>query len=230
VVVAWLAPVGAGRPLVVSSSAMASPADDRHLLWAETSRELLLRCPVFDLYRTERRSPPAGPPEHVGSFYVLDVRHWVSVVPVVKNDQGADAFLMVRQYRHGIDRITLEFPAGLVDAGEPPERAAARELVEETGYLADTIIHAATMAAAPALMNNSCYIYVATELGKRREQALDETERLEVVTVPVDEVAAGMGSGELINSVTAVSLYYYLRLMGRSMKGETGADRSRTGA
>ena len=87
---------------------------------------------MFDLYASERRAPDG----RGGTFYLLDAPAWVNVVAVVRDAAGEECFLMVRQYRHGAERVTLEFPAGLVDAGEDPGQAARRELLEETGHLA----------------------------------------------------------------------------------------------
>lgn len=185
----------------------------RSLAWEETSREHLLSCPVFTAYRSERRAGRGqeGEREQSGAFYILDARDWVTVVPVVKTEGGAEAFLMVRQYRHGIERVTLEFPAGIAEPDETPERAARRELAEETGHEATVLEPAGSMGAAPAFMTNWCHVFVATGLRKTGAQALDEQERLDVLTVPVAEVLSGIGAGELVNSITAMSLYCYLR-------------------
>jgi ADP-ribose pyrophosphatase len=201
---------------------VSSPPKDpyEHLRWAEVSREVAFRCTLFDVIRTGRR--PAEADARHSDFYVLDAHDWVTVVPVLEPGTAAESFLMVRQYRHGIEAITLEFPAGLVEPGEPPEAAARRELLEETGHEASALAHAATMGAAPAFMNNRCHVFIAWGLRRTRDQALDTGERIEFRSVPVDEVSRDMGTGELVNSVTAMSHWFYQRWKG--------ADRIRTGA
>ena len=62
----------------------------------------------------------------------MDTADWVNVVPILADDKGNDCFLMVRQYRQGSASITLEFPGGVIDAGEDPETAARRELLAKT--------------------------------------------------------------------------------------------------
>ena len=76
-----------------------------------------------DLYRFE----PSGIER---DFVVLDTPSWVNVVPVTADGR----VVLIRQYRHGIQDVTLEIPGGIIDDDEPPEAAAARELQEETGY------------------------------------------------------------------------------------------------
>ena len=194
----------------------------KHLLWKEEARALLQRCPIFDLYRSERTGLIAGEGPRSGEFYLLEARDWVTVVPMVRDASGRESFLMVRQFRHGIEQVTLEFPAGLVERGEAPQAAARRELEEETGHAPGRIERLGTVAAAPAFMTNWCHVHVAWDLRPAGSQSLDETEVLDLVTVPVDEADGRMGSGELVNSVTLVSYYFWLRWKG--------ADRIRTGA
>jgi ADP-ribose pyrophosphatase len=152
---------------------MKEPDDHRHLLWRESSRAELVRSPIFTLFRSERRAEAAGTAAQEGTFYILDAHDWVTVVPVVMTEGGSEAFLMVRQYRHGIERVTLEFPAGIAEPGEDAEAAARRELAEETGCEARELILAATMGAAPAFMTNWCHVFVARGVERRRGQNLE---------------------------------------------------------
>jgi ADP-ribose pyrophosphatase len=186
----------------------------KHLGWHEQRREVLARCGIFDLIRAER---VAGDGRQ-GSFYLLEAPGWVNVVPVLPGER----FLMVRQYRHGLGRTTVEFPAGLVEAGEEPAGAAARELEEETGRRAGSLAPIGRIAANPAFMNNWCSTYCAEDLGEAGPARPDELERLEVVVVAREELAAKIGTGEFVNSLTVVAWSWYLRY--------TGADRNRTGA
>ena len=62
---------------------------------------------------------------------------------------------MIKQYRHGSKKITLEIPGGLVD-DEHPEKAALRELLEETGYQGNGVTYLGATNPNPAIFNNLC--------------------------------------------------------------------------
>jgi ADP-ribose pyrophosphatase len=179
---------------------------DGSLHWEELDSTLLRRCGVFDLYRSRRRNQ-----DREGDFYLLRARDWVNVVPVLRGPDGSESFLMVKQYRHGIDRVTVEFPAGLIETGEEPLAGARRELLEETGCTAGRILPMGTIKPNPAFMDNTCYSFLAEELVRAEEPSLDELEALQVVQVPVGELEERVGEEPYLNSMTAVALFWYLR-------------------
>ena len=187
------------------------------LLWRERGRALVARCGIFDLIRAQRVARDGRP----GSFYVLEAPGWVNVVPVLPGGR----FLMVRQYRQGLERITLEFPAGLVEAGEEPARAASRELEEETGRRADSLKPIGRVAANPAFMNNWCSTFCAEGLGEAGAMRPDELEHIEVVEVARAELAEKIGTGEFVNSMTVVAWCWYLRYRGKGRPGGRGEAR-----
>lgn len=183
---------------------------DEHLRWREDRLVLLERCGIFDLYRSERTSGDGKR----GIFHLLKAPDWVNVVPLLPAAGGAELLLMVRQYRQGLGCITAEFPAGLLEPGESPEAAAARELLEETGYRAATLTPIGSIAANPAFMSNWCHTFCAAGLTRSKEQNLDALERLEVREIALAELYERVGSGEYINSMTVIALHWYLRYRG----------------
>jgi ADP-ribose pyrophosphatase len=180
---------------------------DAHLRWKELSRRPIAACGIFDLVASERISA-AG---RSGEFWILDARDWVNVVPLLRPRGDEPVFLMVRQYRHGAEMITTEFPAGLVERGEEPVAAAARELREETGHRAGRLTLIGAVRPNPAFMNNRCFTFLAEDLVPGEPQALDELESLDFLTVPVAEIEARAGQGELVNALTLVALMSYQR-------------------
>jgi ADP-ribose pyrophosphatase len=182
---------------------------DGRFTWREERSELIQRCGIFDLYRSQRTAADG----RSAGFYLLQAPAWVNVVPVLEGLPAAERLIMVRQFRQGIGRTTVEFPAGLVEPGEDPREAAARELAEETGYRAASLRLIGQVAPNPAFMSNCCTTFCAEGLtaGPRRPDPLEE---LEVLEIGLEEVRAGLGAGELVNSMTIVALYWYLHQRG----------------
>src|SRR5690242_13102068 len=90
------------------------------------------RYPGHD-YRVFRTSFVDGRHEQTGKairFSIIEATSWVNIIALTRDER----VVLVRQYRAGVDRVCLEIPGGMVDPGEEPAQAAARELVEETGY------------------------------------------------------------------------------------------------
>ncbi len=181
-------------------------AMDEHLHWQENDSTLLADCDIFKVYRSNR---VAGNGKQ-GSFHLLKSRDWVNIVPIITAENGRKRVLMVKQFRHGVDRITVEFPAGLLEAGESPEQAARRELAEETGYSAEKITLIGKVAPNPAFMDNWCFTYRAEGLVRTQAQSLDELELLELIELPLDHLEKEIGQGEFINSMTVTAMYQYL--------------------
>ena len=207
---------------------------DDHLKWNEIDTRLVKNCSIFDLYESKRQAQNGK----VGTFHLLEAPDWVNVVPVLQDGGGNSCFVMVKQYRQAVRRTTVEFPAGLIEAGERPAAAAERELFEETGYRPKSLKPIGTIYPNPAFMTNRCYTFLAEDLhrggGEDSEEAangpgrLDELELLDVLLVPISTVAEQIGRGPFCNSMTAVALFWYQRMNRKN--GETGADRIRTGA
>ncbi|UCF96749.1 MAG: NUDIX hydrolase [Spirochaetaceae bacterium] len=200
---------------------------DDHLSWKNITSKRIRRCGIFDLFETRRQAQNGKE----GVFHLLQAPDWVNVVPVLPDEQGRSCFLMVKQYRQGISAVTVEFPAGLIEAEETPPAAAERELFEETGYRSKILRAIGTIYPNPAFMTNRCYTFLAEDLVRDRlsegSEGLDELELLDVLLVPIETLLAEIGRGPYCNSMTALALYWYERLNRDS--GEKGADRIRTG-
>lgn len=158
---------------------------------------------IFHLRRDRAVSPRTGA-EH--DFFILETRDWVNVIPVTPEGD----VVMVRQYRHGVKEVTLEIPGGIVDhAGEDPKDAAARELLEETGYRPGTIVHLGSVQAQPALQNNLCHTYLALDAVEEALPQPDPGEDLRVVRFPLADVPRLIRTGAISHGLVLAAFYWY---------------------
>ncbi|MDR0569123.1 MAG: NUDIX hydrolase [Spirochaetaceae bacterium] len=174
------------------------------LIWREESRKGVFKCPVFSVQEHTCRSPD----NELRVFTVLDAPDWAIVVPVLETEAGK-RFVMVRQWRHGSQGLSLEFPGGVLETRETAEAGAARELQEETGYTAGKIRKLGEFNPNPAIMSNRVHIFLAEDLKLTAGQDLDEDEYVAVELTPVDEVFRGMGSPPYIHALMGSALALY---------------------
>jgi ADP-ribose pyrophosphatase len=125
------------------------------------------------------------------------------VVPIL--DDGR--LVIERQYRHPLQRVMLEFPAGKIDAGEPGIACAVRELAEETGYRAREWAHAGVLHNAIAYSSEGIQIWFARGL-TLGDRGLDEGEFLDVSTATLDELLQLAQRGELTDAKTLIALLW----------------------
>ena len=143
---------------------------------------------------------------------IFEFRSWANIVALTKTGE----VILVKQYRHGVRDVLLEFPGGVVEDGEDPVEGARRELLEETGYLASDIIQVGKMYPNPALQTNTLYCYLALDAEKVSGQSLDAGEDIEVHLMPLDELVKLAKRGEfhhaLMNAVLFSALAYLERV------------------
>ncbi len=171
--------------------------------WQRLGSETIYTCRIFSLRKDRNRSPRDGQ-EH--DFFVLDSPDWVNIVPVTPDDQ----VVLIQQYRHGIDDITLEIPGGMVDPHDPsPLHAARREMQEETGYDSEDVIPLGSIHPNPAIQGNRCYTFLARNVEKRFEPQFDTTEEIEVTLVPVTHLPDLVRQGKISHALVVTAFYWY---------------------
>ena len=178
--------------------------------WEVLRSEIVYRCRLFALRRDQSRSVQSG---RTSDFHVLETDDWVNVIPLTADQH----VVMVRQYRHGIRDLTLEVPAGLMDAGDrSPAEAAGRELREETGYAASAVVPLGVVHPNPAILNNRCHMFVAHDVRCVGAPCWDETEEIGVETVPLSHIPKLIQEGEISNALTLVA-FHLLGLQGHEL-------------
>lgn len=122
--------------------------------------------------------------DHNGLHTIEQVKHPGGVCVAALTP--SNTLLFVKQYRFGIEKDLLEFPAGLIETDEPPHITALRELEEETGYKANHIQSLGTFYLSPGYSNEIIHLFYAEDLIKT-QQNLDPFESLEVIELPFEE-------------------------------------------
>ncbi len=171
--------------------------------WQTVSRRSAGDFRIFEAEFVEREHPHTK--QH-SPFVVLNSPAWVNILPITVQQR----IVMVRQYRHGIDRVCLELPGGMVDKGEDPCDAGMRECLEETGY--GSIVRAEHLGSQhpnPAFMTNECHSFVWTGCEVVQPQKLDRNEDIEVVLMTFDETVEALRRGEISHSLMMNAFFLY---------------------
>lgn len=113
--------------------------------------------------------------------------------------------LMVRQYRHAVEKALLELPAGGIDPGETPEEAVVRELREETGCAPGRLEKLGGFYAAPGYCTEYLHFFRATDL-VRSPLVAEDTDQIQVVSVGPADIGGLVASGAICDSKTLAAL------------------------
>ncbi|ACU05796.1 NUDIX hydrolase [Pedobacter heparinus] len=143
-------------------------------------------------------------------YYVLEYPNWVNAIALTEENK----VIMVRQYRHPADIISLEIPGGVIDGEELPEAAIKRELLEETGYSFKSAELIATLYANPATANNVTYTYLLKGGTKTAEQHLDDHEILNVEEYTIEELKQLLAEHKIDQALHCAALFYGLMKLG----------------
>ena len=133
---------------------------------------------------------------------VLESVDWVNVVALDADGRS----LMIRQYRFGVGYTTLETPGGMVDPGEDSKTAAARELLEETGFASDNWSYLGAVEPNPAFHNHLCHHWLAQDVYRAQTQDLGDGESIALEFMTEEQVRAAVVSGELKHALALSAL------------------------
>jgi 8-oxo-dGTP pyrophosphatase MutT (NUDIX family) len=158
---------------------------------------------LFRLRRERFRSVRTG---KVHDFFVTEVADGVHTIAVTPDDQ----VVLVNQFRAGSRRDSLETPGGLLEPGEDPGEAGARELLEETGYAGDPPESLGVLRPNPALLTMSITTVVIRNARRIAEPRPDASEELSVVLAPAGEIPAMIRDGRIDHAVCVAGLLIWL--------------------
>jgi ADP-ribose pyrophosphatase len=180
--------------------------------WKEVSEKIDYDCGFFKVRVQDSASPLTG---KIHPFYILSSRDWVNVVAFNREKK----VLMVSQFRHGSGEASLEIPGGAVDAGEDPWKAAQRELLEETGHQASRWELLGRIHPNPAILDNTCHIYLALDAQPVAPLKLDEAEELEVGLWDLRELSKMIRDGKIRHALV-IAAFHLLSLFQKENPGK----------
>ena len=170
--------------------------------WPIISREQMGDFKIFALTQKKVRSPRSGETREV---QVLQFPDWVLILALTPEEE----VVMVRQYRHGIERVCLELPGGLVDpSDDSPALSARRELLEETGHQSDEVVLLGECYPQPAILSNKCFFYLAQNVAEIQTQQLDAGEDIEIIKVPLKDIPAKIESKEIDHGMVLLAFSF----------------------
>jgi 8-oxo-dGTP pyrophosphatase MutT (NUDIX family) len=114
--------------------------------------------------------------------------------------------VLVWQHRFGTDALSLEVPGGVIETGEAPDRAARRELREETGYEPRTLEPLIRVHPNPPLQSNVCYSFLAEGAHPNGPPAFDANEECELSLVPLASLRELLTEGHVTHALSVVAL------------------------
>lgn len=189
---------------------------DKELEWEEVKTEHIVKDEWIDIRRQAFRFPDGKIFE---PYYTFSRRSYVVIVA----SDIEDNYLLVKQFRQGIRKVTIEFPAGGIersdgaeygsddDSSEDAFEAAKRELREETGYESNEWEHLITVPSNATISDNYAHIYCAKNCKKVSDQDLDEMEFLNVEKRTAKEIEELISRGEFPQAVHIMAWLLSLR-------------------
>jgi 8-oxo-dGTP pyrophosphatase MutT (NUDIX family) len=169
--------------------------------WRKLGNEEIFWHPLFGL---ERQIVASG--DQRQEVIVVKAPDWVNVIPVLSDGR----VVLIRQWRYGISAPCLEIPGGMIDPEENADEAAARELLEETGYNARKMKPLGITHPNPAFLSNQLTTYLATDLDlvePEREEFGVEDEQITVEPTPMSEIPGLIREGAITHALVIAAFH-----------------------
>lgn len=175
---------------------------DAEMRWKTLSSEYIIKEPWMTARKDKLELPDGRVKE---AYWSLEYPDWINVIAITKEGK----YIFERQYRHGLDVVEWEIPAGVIEKGEEPMAAAKRELMEETGFGGGEWESFMKICQNPSTCNNTTHCFLARGVEHIGSQHFDANEDLDVYFLTEDEVRDILENGEINQALMAAPLWKY---------------------
>lgn len=180
--------------------------------WQRLKSEQIANCKVFQVRRDLSVREKDEESQH--TFYCIEAPDWINVIALTPDKQ----VVLIEQFRHGIEEITLEIPGGMADGDEDPQTAGLRELLEETGYAPrGEVVVLGRTRPNPAIQNNWVYHLLALDVEKVQDTDFDSTEDVTTRLVPLADVAGLIENGAITHALVLAAFYHFMQWQQRAV-------------
>jgi 8-oxo-dGTP pyrophosphatase MutT (NUDIX family) len=171
--------------------------------------EVVQKYRVFTIRKLVVRVPDSGDTQE---YHVIERPDSVQVIALT----SAGRMLLVEQERQGTQQSSLEFVAGMIDAGEDARAAAARELEEETGYRAAELQELGWYYTDPAILTNKVTVFLADGCTRTGEVKQDEGEDVHARLYDVEAIPGLIASSRISHGLCVAAWHLYQSRVQRS--------------
>jgi len=142
-----------------------------------------------------------------------------AMVFAVTEDQRV---IVEKQYRHGIQKVSLDLPCGRIEKGESPINAAKRELLEETGYKAKKLIPLGKLSYNPASIEEYLHIYLANDLTYQADKKpLGRGGEIKLLFIPLNELENYIKAQKIFCAPCIAAIFLALKYLEDSPKNNS---------
>lgn len=180
--------------------------------WKIEDTKLVFKSPYVSI---RKEKVDIGNGSKIDDYFVCILPEVSVVFPFTKDNK----VVLIIEYKHGVRKTFLGLPAGCFEKGkETPEKVAKRELLEETGYNAKEMVFLGKIYDWPTKATNAIHVFLAKNVEQTKNQKLDKTENIEVITRPMPELKKLIANGKIQSSSSIAAIMLATEYLEKTKK------------